>query len=226
VVVSRESALAYFERGVTAREAFPELPKEEREFLISGTSPSGWRKLFGGAEDSEEDTPGRLDVVGGDHWCFTPVWNSRLIQRQVRDAWQACRATRCVKRETAAVYCGERLVEVLNVADLGTMDVSIRCDGFNCNGPDFTLQANVSDQLATVRRSQMALKSATSQVVPFRSCHKSASGVSRQVDRVAEDSEWVVRTEATTLRLTADPVVAASQLQTRYLHAQKNGLSR
>ena len=67
VVVSRESTFAYFERGVTAREAFPELPKEEREFLISGTSPSGWRKLFGGAEDSEEDTPGRLDVVGGDH---------------------------------------------------------------------------------------------------------------------------------------------------------------
>jgi len=67
VVVSRESALAYFERGVTAREAFPELPKEEREFLISGTSPGGWRKLFDGAEDSEEDTPGRLDVVGGDH---------------------------------------------------------------------------------------------------------------------------------------------------------------
>ena len=60
-----------------------------------------------------------------------------------------------VLRETAAVYRGERLVEVLNVADVGTMDVSIRCDGFNCNSPDFTLQAN--DQLATVRRSQMAL---------------------------------------------------------------------
>ena len=57
-------------------------------------------------------------------------------------------------RETAAVYRGERLVGVLNIADVGTMDVSIRCDGINCNGPDFTLQAN--DQLATVRRSQMA----------------------------------------------------------------------
>ena len=61
-----------------------------------------------------------------------------------------------VLRETATVYRGERLRDVLNVADLGTMDVSIRCDGFNFNSPDFTLQANVSDQLATVRRSQMA----------------------------------------------------------------------
>ena len=46
-----------------------------------------------------------------------------------------------VLRETAALYRGERLIEVLNVADLGAMDVSIRCDGFNCNRPDFTLQA-------------------------------------------------------------------------------------
>jgi len=38
-----------------------------------------------------------------------------------------------VLRETAAVYRGERLVDFLNVADLGTIDVSIRCDGFNCN---------------------------------------------------------------------------------------------
>ncbi len=38
-----------------------------------------------------------------------------------------------VLRETAAVYRGERLVDFLNVADLGTIDVSIRCDGFNCS---------------------------------------------------------------------------------------------
>ncbi len=55
VVVSRESALAYFERGVNAREAFAELPKEEREFLISGTSPEGWEMLFGSTQDSEEE---------------------------------------------------------------------------------------------------------------------------------------------------------------------------
>jgi hypothetical protein len=63
VVVSREGVLAYFQRGVTVREAFPELPKEEREFLISGTSPRGWRKLFGDAEDLEEDAARPLDAL-------------------------------------------------------------------------------------------------------------------------------------------------------------------
>ena len=53
VVVSREGALAYFQHGVTACEAFPELAKEEREFLISSTSPDGWRKLFGNARKSK-----------------------------------------------------------------------------------------------------------------------------------------------------------------------------
>jgi hypothetical protein len=53
IVVSQEGALAYFQHGVTAREAFPELPKEEQEFLISGTSPDGWRKLFGNARKSK-----------------------------------------------------------------------------------------------------------------------------------------------------------------------------
>ncbi len=52
VVVSQEGTLAYFHHGATAREAFPELPKEEREFLISGTSPDGWRKLFGNAKNA------------------------------------------------------------------------------------------------------------------------------------------------------------------------------
>jgi hypothetical protein len=65
VVVSRDGLLAYFEQGVTAREAFPELPKEEREFLISGTSPNGWRMLFGTAEDLEEHSAGAVDADGG-----------------------------------------------------------------------------------------------------------------------------------------------------------------
>ena len=55
VVVSREGVLAYFERGVNARVAFAELAKEEREFLISGTSPEGREMLFGSTQDSEEE---------------------------------------------------------------------------------------------------------------------------------------------------------------------------
>ena len=39
VVVSQEGVLAYFQRGVKAREAFPELAKEDREFLISVLRP-------------------------------------------------------------------------------------------------------------------------------------------------------------------------------------------
>ena len=47
VVVPLDGFLAYFWRGARITEAFPELPRGEREFLISGTSPEGWRRLFG-----------------------------------------------------------------------------------------------------------------------------------------------------------------------------------
>jgi hypothetical protein len=48
VVVPLEGAIAYFTQGAHIGEAFPELPREDREFLISGTSPEGWTRLFGG----------------------------------------------------------------------------------------------------------------------------------------------------------------------------------
>lgn len=60
VVVSEEGMLAYFERGVKAKEAFPELRKEEREFLISGASPEGWRILWSNKDDPQE----KSDVLG------------------------------------------------------------------------------------------------------------------------------------------------------------------
>jgi hypothetical protein len=47
LVVSLDGFLAYFAFGRHIRVAFPELPPEEREFLISGTSPEGWKRLFG-----------------------------------------------------------------------------------------------------------------------------------------------------------------------------------
>ena len=47
VVVPLSGAIDYFERGRNIAEAFPDLPKPEREFLISGTSPEGWIELFG-----------------------------------------------------------------------------------------------------------------------------------------------------------------------------------
>ena len=47
VVVPLRGAIDYFELGRNIAEAFPDLPKPEREFLISGTSPEGWVHLFG-----------------------------------------------------------------------------------------------------------------------------------------------------------------------------------
>jgi hypothetical protein len=35
--------------------ALPDVSKEDREFLISGTSPEGWEMMFG-SEDEEEDS--------------------------------------------------------------------------------------------------------------------------------------------------------------------------
>jgi hypothetical protein len=47
VVVPLEGVIAYFKLGANVTSAFPDLPREEREFLISGTSPEGWIQLFG-----------------------------------------------------------------------------------------------------------------------------------------------------------------------------------
>jgi hypothetical protein len=47
VVVPLSGAIDYFEGGRNIAEAFPDMPKPEREFLISGTSPEGWIRLFG-----------------------------------------------------------------------------------------------------------------------------------------------------------------------------------
>ena len=50
VVVSLEGVIAYFTLGAHIADAFPDLPREEREFLISGTSPEGWIRMFGGTK--------------------------------------------------------------------------------------------------------------------------------------------------------------------------------
>ena len=36
--------------GAYMQDAFPYLSADDREFLISGTSPEGWEQMFGGAE--------------------------------------------------------------------------------------------------------------------------------------------------------------------------------
>lgn len=41
-----EEALKRYEAGGLAQDCFPDLSIPEREFLISGTSPKGWVRLF------------------------------------------------------------------------------------------------------------------------------------------------------------------------------------
>jgi hypothetical protein len=55
VIVSLDGFLAYFVHGKNIGEAFPELPRDKREFLISGTSPEGWRRLFGRSRNRKAD---------------------------------------------------------------------------------------------------------------------------------------------------------------------------
>lgn len=42
--------------GKSIQEALPDTPKEEREFLMSATSPAGWLQLFGTGEDDTIST--------------------------------------------------------------------------------------------------------------------------------------------------------------------------
>ena len=41
--------------GAFVQDAFPELPKQYREMLISGTCPSCWDAMFGSFDDDDED---------------------------------------------------------------------------------------------------------------------------------------------------------------------------
>ena len=45
------AGLFAYRNGAFIQDAFPTLSKDEREFLISGTSPEGWEQIFGGDEE-------------------------------------------------------------------------------------------------------------------------------------------------------------------------------
>lgn len=46
--------LFQYRQGAYIQEAFPDLSSEDREFLISGISPEGWKILYGEKSDEEE----------------------------------------------------------------------------------------------------------------------------------------------------------------------------
>lgn len=46
-VETTQKQLELYRNGLKAQDAFPNMPKEDREFIISGTSPEGWEQMFG-----------------------------------------------------------------------------------------------------------------------------------------------------------------------------------
>ncbi len=56
VVVSDQAVINYYQLGMKAQDAFPELPADQREFLISGVSPEGWKQIFGNSNSSLEQS--------------------------------------------------------------------------------------------------------------------------------------------------------------------------
>lgn len=50
VKVAADGLFAY-RQGAMIQDAFPDLSKDEREFLISGISKEGWDKIFSGEEE-------------------------------------------------------------------------------------------------------------------------------------------------------------------------------
>jgi hypothetical protein len=67
---------AYFrwkEQGWHIQTAFPDMPAEQRELLISGTHPACWLELFGDEDDDEDGCEGheslRGDLMGATFYC-------------------------------------------------------------------------------------------------------------------------------------------------------------
>ncbi len=50
-------------KGVLIQNVYPQLDNEQREFLISGTTPEEWREMFGTPEDEKDVTDKTLPVV-------------------------------------------------------------------------------------------------------------------------------------------------------------------
>ena len=66
VTVKAENLAAY-DAGEYVQRAFPDLSKDDREFIISGTSPQGWRLTFT-EEAAEEDGVDTNDIAALFDW--------------------------------------------------------------------------------------------------------------------------------------------------------------
>lgn len=52
-VTVKAAELYAYRRGELAQNAFKSLKADDREFLISGSSPEGWKQMWGSEEDEE-----------------------------------------------------------------------------------------------------------------------------------------------------------------------------
>lgn len=64
-----------YHQGAYIQDAFPNLSKDDREFLMSGYSPEGWKEIFGDDDDESQavsdcdddgDDAGWSDPPGGE----------------------------------------------------------------------------------------------------------------------------------------------------------------
>jgi hypothetical protein len=46
------SQIDAWERGMLIQDAMPDVSKDDREFIMSGSTPVDWDKMFGGFEDA------------------------------------------------------------------------------------------------------------------------------------------------------------------------------
>lgn len=56
-----DARMILYQCGAHVQDAFPELPTDEREFLISGISPEGWKRAFGGGPEDDGDNDDNND---------------------------------------------------------------------------------------------------------------------------------------------------------------------
>ena len=122
ITVSREALKRYLD-GAFAQDAFPELAKEDREFIVSGTSPQGWIELFGNKLEEGEEI---LDVGAvkqqPDSESRTPAMEAEALQtrwanEKREDVWLMVVASASIGRAKDARQIAQWADQVLEQFD-------------------------------------------------------------------------------------------------------------
>jgi hypothetical protein len=53
MTVPLKGYIDYYRNGKMIQDAFPDLPRVQREYMISGCSPEGWEKLYGNLSEEQ-----------------------------------------------------------------------------------------------------------------------------------------------------------------------------